>query len=111
MKRLFLFTGFFCNSILLSQLEILDVEQFIVEIEAANLLDNDLAIFGNHEFNYGLPFLKEAITQSNLPWSSGKIYTKEGTPPTKPFVIKEGFVKRKDRLFVNRDDGTYLTSD
>lgn len=58
-------------------------------IGAANLLGYDLAVFGNHEFNYGLPFLKEAIAQSNFPWLSGNIYNDEGTPFTKPFVIKE----------------------
>ena len=47
-------------------------------IDAANILGYDLAIFGNHEFNYGLPFLRKSVEESHFPWVSGNIYNEDG---------------------------------
>ncbi|EON70334.1 bifunctional metallophosphatase/5'-nucleotidase [Lysinibacillus sphaericus] len=58
-------------------------------IEIANFLNYDVAIFGNHEFNYGLPFLKKAVTQSQFPWLSGNIFHEDGTAFTQPYIVKE----------------------
>ncbi|MFJ5767278.1 bifunctional metallophosphatase/5'-nucleotidase [Lysinibacillus sp. NPDC093210] len=58
-------------------------------IEVANFLKYDVAIFGNHEFNYGLPFLKKAVTQSQFPWLSGNIFYEDGAAFTKPYIVKE----------------------
>ena len=58
-------------------------------IEVANFLNYDVAIFGNHEFNYGLPFLNEAVSQSQFPWLSGNIFFKDGTAFTLPYIVKE----------------------
>ncbi|MEG0385798.1 MAG: bifunctional UDP-sugar hydrolase/5'-nucleotidase [Solibacillus sp.] len=58
-------------------------------IDVANFLNYDVAVFGNHEFNYGLPFLKKAVSQSQFPWLSGNISRKDGKPFTQPYIIKE----------------------
>lgn len=41
---------------------------------AMNALDYDVANIGNHEFNYGLPFLKEAIDDANFPYISANVF-------------------------------------
>lgn len=58
-------------------------------IEAANLLDYDFAVFGNHEFNYGKSYLDAVIAQSNFPWLSGNITNEDGTSYTQPYLVKE----------------------
>ena len=58
-------------------------------IDVANTLGYDLAVFGNHEFNYGLSFLKKSVEESQFPWLSGNIYHEDGTSFTTPYVIKE----------------------
>ena len=42
--------------------------------KAMNLLDYDVANIGNHEFNYGLSFLKEAIDDANFPYISANVF-------------------------------------
>lgn len=56
-------------------------------INAANALNYDLAVFGNHEFNYGLPVLESTIEASQFPWLSGNIYTEDGSTWMKPYVV------------------------
>ena len=58
-------------------------------IDVANTLGYDLAVFGNHEFNYGLSFLRKSVEESQFPWVSGNIYHEDGTAFTTPYVIKE----------------------
>ncbi len=41
--------------------------------KAMNLLQYDAANIGNHEFNFGLPFLKEAIDDANFPYTSSNV--------------------------------------
>ncbi|MFB6469132.1 metallophosphoesterase [Cytobacillus sp. Hz8] len=43
-------------------------------IKAMNLLHYDAATFGNHEFNYGLEFLNDAIEEANFPYVNANIY-------------------------------------
>ena len=38
--------------------------------KAMNTLSYDVANIGNHEFNFGLPFLQEAINDANFPYIS-----------------------------------------
>ena len=45
-----------------------------------NYLDYDLGILGNHEFNYGLDYLREAIASYNHPILCSNILTKDGKP-------------------------------
>lgn len=42
--------------------------------KAMNLLDYDAANIGNHEFNFGLPFLKQAIDDANFPYTSANVF-------------------------------------
>ena len=58
-------------------------------IDVANTIGYDLAVFGNHEFNYGLSFLQKSVEESQFPWVSGNIYHEDGSSFTTPYVIKE----------------------
>lgn len=66
-------------------------------IAAMNTLGYDVATVGNHEFNYGLPFLEKALAGSNFPFVCANIVmgTVLGEDPTKdktllpPFKILE----------------------
>ncbi|MFC7371422.1 bifunctional 2',3'-cyclic-nucleotide 2'-phosphodiesterase/3'-nucleotidase [Fictibacillus iocasae] len=42
--------------------------------KAMNLMGYDIATFGNHEFNYGLPFLNEAINDAKFPYVNANVY-------------------------------------
>jgi len=59
-----------------------------------NLLDVDAANIGNHEFNYGLPFLRQALAGANFPYVSANVMIDDpGTPRDRathaftPYVI------------------------
>ncbi|GJM70306.1 hypothetical protein HMSSN036_25220 [Paenibacillus macerans] len=59
-----------------------------------NLLNYDAGNLGNHEFNYGLDFLKTALKGSNFPYVNANIYIddKDGDPANdknafKPYII------------------------
>lgn len=58
-------------------------------IRLANALHYDLAVFGNHEFNFGLPVLNKVVEESNYPWLAANIKRENGEYFTKPFIIKE----------------------
>ncbi|WP_158623222.1 bifunctional 2',3'-cyclic-nucleotide 2'-phosphodiesterase/3'-nucleotidase [Pseudorhodobacter sp. E13] len=47
-------------------------------IAAMNTLGYDAATLGNHEFNYGIPFMMAAIGASNFPFVSANTLTKRG---------------------------------
>lgn len=51
---------------------------------AMNLLGYDAATFGNHEFNYGLDFLKLALESAKFPFVCANIETLDG----KPFIAR-----------------------
>lgn len=55
-----------------------------------NELNYDAAIIGNHEFNYGLPYLYKTIDDSKFPWLSANIVHRGTEKPVfgQPFVIK-----------------------
>jgi len=60
-------------------------------ILAANHLQYDAAIFGNHEFNYGLNMLQQAVDESQFPWLSATIVNEATGEPYFgcPYLIKE----------------------
>lgn len=58
-------------------------------IRLANALNYDVAVFGNHEFNFGLPVLTKVVEESNHPWLAANIRWEDGTYFTKPSIIKE----------------------
>jgi len=47
--------------------------------KAMNQFGYDVGNFGNHEFNYGLDFLKTAIEGANFPYINANIYVDDGT--------------------------------
>ena len=57
--------------------------------KAMNLLSYDVGNIGNHEFNYGLGFLKETINDANFPYINANVFDKEtGQHYFKPYIIK-----------------------
>ncbi|MDO4777369.1 MAG: 2',3'-cyclic-nucleotide 2'-phosphodiesterase [Cardiobacteriaceae bacterium] len=63
-------------------------------IEVLNLMHYDVGTLGNHEFNYGLPYLDEALKQATFPIINANI-VKPGTeePVYQPYVIQKKEVK------------------
>lgn len=66
-------------------------EQLHPAVAVLNELRYDAAVIGNHEFNYGLPLLRQAISDSSFPWLSAGIVTEESGEPAfgKPYVVKQ----------------------
>ncbi len=56
-------------------------------ILAMNALGYDAATVGNHEFNYGLPFLRGIIRQADFPFTVANVAPVTGAPLTPPYVI------------------------
>ena len=46
--------------------------------KAMNLLDYTVGNIGNHEFNYGLPFLEQSLAGANFPYISANVYHDDG---------------------------------
>lgn len=71
--------------------------------KAMNLLDYDAGNIGNHEFNYGLDFLKTSLSGSNFPYVNANVYVDDGTGEKnyfKPYEIL-------DREVVDEDGETH----
>ena len=56
-------------------------------IAAMNAMRYDAAAIGNHEFNYGLSYLRRAIAQARFPFLAANALTPAGRPAYPPFVI------------------------
>ena len=63
--------------------------------KAMNLMDYDVANIGNHEFNFGLPYLKEAIDDANFPYICANIFFEDhddneenDVPYFEPYLIQ-----------------------
>jgi 2',3'-cyclic-nucleotide 2'-phosphodiesterase/3'-nucleotidase len=53
-----------------------------------NTLGVDAANIGNHEFNYGLPFLRQALAGANFPYVNANVMLEDGvTSAFTPYVI------------------------
>ncbi|ORM66193.1 2',3'-cyclic-nucleotide 2'-phosphodiesterase [Pantoea rodasii] len=58
--------------------------------KAMNTLDYTVGNLGNHEFNYGLPYLQKAIAGARFPYVNANIIDeKSGKPLFTPYIIKE----------------------
>ncbi|MFT5759078.1 MAG: 2',3'-cyclic-nucleotide 2'-phosphodiesterase/3'-nucleotidase [Alteromonadaceae bacterium] len=64
--------------------------------KAMNTLNYDVANIGNHEFNFGIDFLKEATNDANFPYISANVFIDDGDQDSKndqplfpPYLIKE----------------------
>ncbi len=57
--------------------------------KAMNLLNYDVGNIGNHEFNYGLEFLRESLNDANFPYISANVIDKKtGDYYFSPYLIK-----------------------
>ena len=67
--------------------------------KAMNQLNYDVGNIGNHEFNYGLDFLKESLNDANFPYISANVFDKQtGKHYFKPYIIKDhGFKDTKGK--------------
>jgi 2',3'-cyclic-nucleotide 2'-phosphodiesterase / 3'-nucleotidase len=67
-------------------------------IAAMNLLGYDAAALGNHEFGYGLRFLRRSLAATNFPIVCSNLYFKptRGAPLSAPYLMLE-------RAFLDRD--------
>jgi 2',3'-cyclic-nucleotide 2'-phosphodiesterase/3'-nucleotidase len=70
-------------------------------IRAMNTMNYDAGTLGNHEFNYGLPFLNASLKGANFPLCSANLLHEDGThylPPTlileREFVAEDGTTHR-----------------
>jgi 2',3'-cyclic-nucleotide 2'-phosphodiesterase / 3'-nucleotidase len=59
-------------------------------IKVLNHLDYDLAVVGNHEFNYGIEILNRAIKESDFPWLSANIISEASDKcyTERPYTVK-----------------------
>lgn len=66
------------------------VQQRNPMIQILNKLDYDAGVIGNHEFNYGMKVVNQAVSESSFPWLSCNILHKATKEPYfgKPYVIK-----------------------
>ncbi len=65
--------------------------------KAMNQMGYEVGNFGNHEFNYGLDFLKESVNDANFPYINANIYNaKTGEHYFTPYLIKRYQVKDED---------------
>jgi 2',3'-cyclic-nucleotide 2'-phosphodiesterase/3'-nucleotidase/5'-nucleotidase len=56
-------------------------------IAALNTMQYDAMGIGNHEFNYGLPYLERAVAQARFPMLSANTYTLDGKHKFRPWTI------------------------
>lgn len=59
-------------------------------IDAMNFLRYDAAAIGNHEFNYGIPFMRSALSGARFPFLAANIYLADtDSLAFPPYVIRE----------------------
>ncbi|MBL0172851.1 MAG: 5'-nucleotidase C-terminal domain-containing protein [Gemmatimonadaceae bacterium] len=56
-------------------------------IAAMNVMQYDAAVLGNHEFNYGVPLLKRAVSQAAFPFLAANVRDAGGTPFVAPMTM------------------------
>lgn len=60
-----------------------------------NHLKYDVGNIGNHEFNYGLDFLKESLADAKFPYISANVFHDEGGKPGKPYFKQYVIIEKK----------------
>ncbi|HEY2026809.1 MAG TPA: 5'-nucleotidase C-terminal domain-containing protein, partial [Gemmatimonadaceae bacterium] len=58
-------------------------------IAAMNAMHYDAAVIGNHEFNYGVPFLERTIKQARFPFLAANVTRPDGTAPFLSWTLIE----------------------
>ena len=56
-------------------------------IAAMNAMHYDAAAIGNHEYNYGVPYLEKAVAEAKFPMLSANTWNPDGTHHFKPWTI------------------------
>lgn len=56
-------------------------------IATMNVMQYDAAVLGNHEFNYGVPFLRQAIAKAAFPFVAANVRDAKGAPFVAPYTI------------------------
>src|SRR5215203_1904158 len=56
-------------------------------IAAMNAMHYDAAAIGNHEYNYGVPYLERAVSQARFPMLSANTWKPDGTHKFKAWTI------------------------
>lgn len=62
-------------------------------IAAMNVMRYDAAVLGNHEFNYGVPFLRKAMNDARFPFLAANIETQRGQPFVAPWMLTQRVVQ------------------
>jgi 2',3'-cyclic-nucleotide 2'-phosphodiesterase/3'-nucleotidase len=65
-------------------------------VAALNALKYDAITLGNHEFDYGLTYLRQTLENCSFPVVSANISSMQGPALTQPFVILERTIKCDD---------------
>jgi 2',3'-cyclic-nucleotide 2'-phosphodiesterase (5'-nucleotidase family) len=58
-------------------------------VSAMNVMRYDAAAIGNHEYNYGVPYLQRAVREARFPFLSANTYRPDGTHAFRPWTIVE----------------------
>src|SRR5918992_3807112 len=58
-------------------------------VAAMNVMQYDAAAIGNHEFNYGVPFLDRAVGQARFPFLSANTYHVDGARKYRAWTVVE----------------------
>lgn len=58
-------------------------------VSAMNVMRYDAAAIGNHEYNYGVPYLRRAVSQARFPFLSANTYRADGSHAFRPWAIVE----------------------
>ncbi len=56
-------------------------------IAAMNVMKYDAAAIGNHDYDYGLPYLERAVSQARFPFLSANTYRPDGSHAFRPWTI------------------------
>lgn len=71
-------------------------------VEAMNIIGYDAATLGNHDFNYGLEFLRRSMKGANHPIVLANVATKLGSNPTEDETLFDPFCIL-DRVVIDAD--------
>ena len=56
-------------------------------IASMNVMRYDAAVLGNHEFNYGVPLLRQAVAQAGFPFVAANVRDARGRPFVAPLTM------------------------
>lgn len=67
-----------------------DIDSIHPVIAAMNVMGYDASAIGNHEYNYGLPFLRRALSGARFPFLAANVYRADSDSLVHPpYVIRE----------------------